>query len=50
MNALAPSPLGEASRNGKLVFTLGYIPANRTSALYMEFQASCGGCSKGSRW
>jgi hypothetical protein len=40
MNTLAPSPLGEASRNGKLVFTLGHIPADQTYTLYMQFQVN----------
>jgi hypothetical protein len=40
MNTLVPSPLGQSSRDGKLVFTLGHIAANRTYTLYMEFQVN----------
>jgi hypothetical protein len=40
LNSLEPSPLGEASHDGKLVFTLGHIPAGETYTLYMEFQVN----------
>jgi hypothetical protein len=40
MNTMVPSPLGESSRDGKLVFTVGHIPANRTYTLYMLFQVN----------
>jgi hypothetical protein len=40
LNSLEPSPLGEASSKGKLVFTLGHIPAGETYTLYMEFQVN----------
>jgi hypothetical protein len=40
MNTLEPSPLGQASRDGKLVFTVGHIPAGRTYTLWMQFQVN----------
>jgi len=40
LNTIEPSPLGQASSKGKLVFTLGHIPAGETYTLYMEFQAN----------
>jgi hypothetical protein len=40
LNSLEPSPLSEASRNGKLVFTIGHIGAGRLYTLYMEFQVN----------
>jgi hypothetical protein len=40
LNSLEPTPLGQASSKGKLVFTLGHIPAGGTYTLYMEFQAN----------
>jgi len=38
INTITPSPLGEASRNGDFLFTLGHIPAGRTYRLFMQFQ------------
>jgi hypothetical protein len=38
INTIEPSPLGEASRNGKLVFDLGHIPAGQTYILFMQLQ------------
>jgi hypothetical protein len=40
MNTIEPSPLGEASRNGDLLFTLGHIPAGQTYRLFVQFQVS----------
>lgn len=40
LNSLEPSPLGQATSKGKLIFTLGHIPASDTFTLYMEFQAN----------
>jgi hypothetical protein len=40
LNTIEPSPLGQASSKGKLIFTLGHIPAGETYTLYMEFQAN----------
>ena len=40
INTIEPSPIGEGSSNGKLVFTLGHIPANQTFILFMEFQVN----------
>jgi hypothetical protein len=37
-NTIEPSPLGEASANGKLSLQLGHIPAGQSYVLYMEFQ------------
>ena len=40
LNSLEPSPLGEATHDGKLVFTIGHIGAGQTYTLYMEFQVN----------
>jgi hypothetical protein len=40
MNSIEPSPLGEASRNGDFLFTLGHIPAGQKFRLFMQFQVS----------
>jgi hypothetical protein len=40
MNTIEPSPLGEASRNGDLLFTLGHIPAGHTYRLFLQLQVN----------
>jgi hypothetical protein len=40
INTIEPSPLGEASRDGKLSFDLGHVPAGQSHVLYMQFQAN----------
>lgn len=40
INTIEPSPVGEASRNGKLVFELGHIPARRRFLLYIQFKVN----------
>ena len=40
MNTLEPSPLGEASRNGRLAFELGHIAKGRSYILFVQFQAN----------
>jgi hypothetical protein len=40
INTIEPSPVGEASRDGKLSFDLGHIPAGQSYILYMQFQAN----------
>jgi hypothetical protein len=40
VNTITPSPIGEASRNGKLVFTLGHIRAGATYILFMQLQVN----------
>ncbi|MGN6800214.1 MAG: hypothetical protein ACTHKS_18945 [Gaiellaceae bacterium] len=40
INTIEPSPVGEASRNGKLSLDLGHIPAGQSFVLYMQFQAN----------
>jgi hypothetical protein len=40
MNTVEPSPLGEASRDGDFLFTLGHIPAGQKYRLFMQFQVS----------
>ena len=37
-NTIEPSPLGEGSANGKLVFQLGHIAAGQSFLLFMQFQ------------
>ena len=38
INTMIPSPLGEASRNGDFLLTLGHIPAGQTYRLFLQFQ------------
>ena len=40
INTLAPSPIGEASRNGRLALELGHIPKGQSFVLYMQFQVN----------
>ena len=40
MNTVEPSPLGEASDNGRLSFELGHIPAGQSFILFMQFQVN----------
>jgi len=40
LNSLEPTPLGQSSSKGKLVFTLGHIGAGKTYTLFMEFQTN----------
>ncbi|HEY2542384.1 MAG TPA: hypothetical protein VGH92_04965 [Gaiellaceae bacterium] len=40
INTIEPSPLGQASRNGDMLFTLGHIPAGRKYVLFMGFQVN----------
>jgi hypothetical protein len=40
MNTIEPSPVGEASDNGKLEFTLGHIRPNKSFILFMQFQVN----------
>jgi hypothetical protein len=38
INTIEPSPVGEASRDGKLVFELGHVPAGTSYILYLQLQ------------
>jgi hypothetical protein len=40
LNTVEPSPIGEASRNGNLVLTLGHIRAGAVYILYLQFQVN----------
>jgi hypothetical protein len=40
MNSLEPSPVSEGSRNGRLTFELGRIPAGHTYVLFMQLQVN----------
>ena len=40
INTIEPSPVGEASRDGKLSFDLGHIPAGQSYILFMQFQVN----------
>jgi hypothetical protein len=40
VNTIEPSPVGEASENGRLSLDLGHIPAGRSFILFMEFQVN----------
>jgi len=39
-NTIEPSPISEASANGKLSLTLGHIPAGQSYILFMQFQVN----------
>ncbi|PWU24437.1 MAG: hypothetical protein C5B48_06375 [Candidatus Rokuibacteriota bacterium] len=38
VNTIEPSPVGQASANGRLSLDLGHIPAGRSFLLFMQFQ------------
>jgi hypothetical protein len=40
MNTIEPTPLGQGSRNGDLLFTLGHIPAGQKFRLFLQFQVN----------
>jgi hypothetical protein len=40
INTLEPAPVGEASRDGRLVLELGHVPAGQQHVLYMQFQVN----------
>ncbi len=40
MNTIEPSPIGEASDNGRLVFDLGHIRAGGSFILFVQFQVN----------
>ena len=40
INTIEPSPVGEASRNGRLAFELGHIPKGQSFILFMQFQVN----------
>lgn len=40
INTIEPSPVSEASDNGRLSFQLGHIPAGKSFILFMQFQVN----------
>jgi hypothetical protein len=40
VNTIEPSPVGEASRDGKLVLTLGHVPKETSHILFMHLQVN----------
>jgi hypothetical protein len=40
INTIEPSPVGEASDDGRLSFDLGHIPAGKVFRLFMDFQVN----------
>jgi hypothetical protein len=40
LNSLVPGPVGEASRNGRIAFQLGHIPAGQLHRLFLQFQVN----------
>jgi hypothetical protein len=40
LNTLAPGPIGEASRNGRLALELGRIPAGGEHLFFLQFQVN----------
>lgn len=40
MNTIAPSPVGEASDDGRLVFELGHVPAGQKHVFFLHLQVN----------
>jgi hypothetical protein len=40
INTVEPAPIGEASRDGKLVFELGHIPAGQKYLFFLQLQVN----------
>jgi hypothetical protein len=40
INTILPSPIGEASRNGRVALQLGHIPAGESFVLYLQMQVN----------
>ncbi|MGE5273645.1 MAG: hypothetical protein ACM3QU_07775 [Verrucomicrobiota bacterium] len=40
INTVEPSPVGEASNDGRLVLDLGHVPRGQRHILFMQFQAN----------
>jgi hypothetical protein len=40
LNTLAPSPVGEASRDGRIALELGHVPAGGTHRFFLQFQVN----------
>jgi hypothetical protein len=40
VNTIEPSPVGEASENGRLSLELGHVPADQKHVLFMDFQVN----------
>lgn len=40
MNTIEPSPLGQGSRDGDLLFTLGHVPQGKVFRLFLQFQVN----------
>jgi hypothetical protein len=40
LNTLAPSPVGEASHDGRIAFDLGHVPAGSKHVFFLHFQVN----------
>jgi hypothetical protein len=40
MNTIEPSPVGEASHDGDMLFTLGHVPKGKVFRLFLQFQVN----------
>jgi hypothetical protein len=40
INTIEPSPIGQGSRDGRLVLQLGHVPARHVYVLWMQFQVN----------
>lgn len=40
INTIEPGPIGEASRDGRLAFQLGHVPAGQSFVLYLDYQVN----------
>jgi hypothetical protein len=40
INTIEPSPIGEASADGRLVLTLGHVPAGKSYILFVQLQVN----------
>ncbi len=40
LNTVAPGPIGEASRDGRLALEVGHVPAGSSHVLFLQFQVN----------
>lgn len=40
LNTIEPAPVGEASKDGRIAFDLGHVPAHSKHVLYVHFQVN----------
>jgi hypothetical protein len=40
LNTVEPAPVGEASRDGRVVFELGHVPSGQKHVFFLQFQVN----------